>query len=90
MLDKKTLEGVSSYYSAKAIAVPLPKMAEFTFPLGVVTLESRSSVPSKVVWKDAKIEIFGVGFPSSPQNRILEWSRSHEGLGAQPLLIAMG
>jgi len=71
-IRRNSSEGVTTYYSARAIAVPLLKMAELTFPLSVVTLESRSSVPSKVVWKDAKVEIFGVGFPSSPQNRMLE------------------
>jgi hypothetical protein len=65
-------------------------MAELTFPLSVVTLESRQRLPLEVVSNEANIELFGVGFPSSPQNKILEWSCSHEGLGAQPLLMAIG
>ena len=31
--------GAESYYSARAMAVPFPYMAVFTFPFSVVTLE---------------------------------------------------
>lgn len=77
-----------TYYSAKAMTLPFPEMAELTFPFSVVTLERGISVPLTVVRKDATIELFGVVFPSSAQYRVPLWSCSHEGPGEQPVFLA--